>query len=302
MGESKASVVFQGNRFFREGESFSIVKHSESMMEDRSFHSHDFVEICYVYSGSGYHVVGEQIYEVAKGDLFLINYEVTHTFYRTAEQQELVTYNILFKPGFLDDSLRLFHDFTSLTLSYLFKDSWADEPFREDLRLSLDEQREFDQLIHKMDMEYNQRMPGHSAILRAYTIELIVMMMRGFQKRSTGNERQHKKASEIEAALLYLDTHFHEPIQLAELAKKTFFSKNYFSHLFKEATGLTVSQYTQLVRIDRACEMMRDPDKKIAQIALEVGYADYKAFYLAFKKQKTLSPHAYRSGLPLTNQ
>ncbi|WP_420872134.1 hypothetical protein [Cohnella rhizosphaerae] len=30
---------------------------------------------------------------------------------------------------------------------------------------------------------------------------------------------------------------------------------------------------------------------------MDVGYADYKTFYLAFKKQKGRSPHEYRSGL-----
>lgn len=290
-------AVYLGEQFFRPGESFRIVKHSEALIGEQRPHSHDFVEICYVCEGMGYHEVGEETYRVAKGDLFLINYEVKHAFYRDPEDEELVTYNLLFLPGFMDDSLLPFSDFSSLTMSYLFKDSWKEGRIRENLRLNAEEQREFDELIGKMEREYNGRLEGYNAVLRAYMIELIVKMMRGYQRRSAADERQPRRKSEIEAVLRYLDTHYREPFRLAELAKRTFFSKNYFSQLFKETTGMTAMHYLQLVRIEEACRMMLDPEKKIAQIALDVGYADYKAFYLAFKKQKGVSPHEYRSGL-----
>lgn len=292
-----ASIVYRGEKYFRDGESFSIIPHAEAAKDGLILHSHDFVEICYVYSGCGYHVIEDQEYRVAKGDLFLINYEMTHGFYRGPDDLELTTYNILFKPGFLDESLLPFNDFSSLTMSYLFKNEWDEDLVSEDLRLNHTDQREFDQLVIKMNREYSDRQDGYNAILRAYMIEFIVMMMRGFHNRSANDPVQPRKASMIEAAIQHLDSHYNETISLVDLARKTFISKNYFCQLFKEITGMTVSQYTQQMRIEEAIKLIRDTDMSMSEIAYEVGYSDYKAFYVIFKKLNGISPNEFKKGL-----
>ncbi|MHA6482904.1 AraC family transcriptional regulator [Paenibacillus sp. strain BS8-2] len=291
----RGELVYRGESYFREGEAFCIIQFPEAVKDRQKPHSHDFVEICYVYSGTGYHTIGEQEYEVSKGDLFLINYDMTHAFYRDPGDQELVTYNILFKPGFLDESLLPFHDFSSLTMSYLFKNQWDDDLVRSDLRLNAAEQREFDQLITKMDNEYHQRQDGYNAIIRAYMIELIVRIMRLFNQRGAGDVQQRKKASVIESAIQHLDKHYNEPVSLMDLARKSFVSKNYFCQLFKETTGQTVSQYTQQIRIDEACKQIVESNKTMNEIALDVGYTDYKAFYVTFKRLTGFSPNTYRN-------
>ena len=158
-------LIYRGERYFRTGKFFCINQYPEAIKGKQRHHSHDFVEICYVFSGSGYHTIGEQEYKVSKGDLFLINYEMTHCFCRDPGEEDLVTYNIMFKPGFLDESLLPFHDFSSLTMSYLFKNEWDDDLVHSDLRLNAAEQRDFDQLISKMFYEYNQRQDGYNAII-----------------------------------------------------------------------------------------------------------------------------------------
>ncbi|MDF2661699.1 MAG: transcriptional regulator, AraC family [Paenibacillus sp.] len=289
-------TVYRGERFFREGEPFAIVRFSEANMANRVFHSHDFVEICYVCEGEGYHAVEDREYRVGKGDLFLINYDMAHAFYRGEEDGELVTYNLLFEPGFLDDSLLPFHDFSSLAMSYLFRSVWDDEPLRADLRLTFEEQREFESLIGKIMQEYTIRPVGCLAVIRALMIELIVKIMRGFHRKSATDPEQRRNAAVIEAAIRHLDDRYYEAISLGELARKAFLSKNYFASLFKETTGISVYQYVQQARIEQACRLMGGTDKPLGDIALEVGFSDYKAFYSAFRKQKGVSPHVYRSG------
>ena len=74
-----------GSRFFRPGELFFINKVSESRREH--LHGHDFIEIAYVASGKGIHLVGEKSYEVTRGDLFVIDYNTLHEF-RPAENPD----------------------------------------------------------------------------------------------------------------------------------------------------------------------------------------------------------------------
>ncbi|THF82706.1 cupin domain-containing protein [Cohnella fermenti] len=51
------NAAYLGDHYFRDGEAFSIVQFPEPDRERMQFHTHDFVEICYVCSGSGYHVM-----------------------------------------------------------------------------------------------------------------------------------------------------------------------------------------------------------------------------------------------------
>lgn len=287
-------LVYRGDTFFRDGESFCILPFAEAEKRNSKLHSHDFVEICYVFAGSGYHSLGGREIRVQKGGLFLINYDVEHVFHRERDGAELWTYNILFKPGFLDENLLPFRDVSSLTQSYLFKDAWSGELERTDVSLDFAEQREFDVLISNMHQEYRNRRNGYLTILRAYMIELIVKIARALHRRNAEDTGQRSKAHVIEEAVRYLDSHYHEPIKLAELAGKSYLSKNYFCQLFKETTGMTVSQYMQQARIEKACALMADPSRSMTQIAQEVGYGDYKAFYLAFKKLKGCPPYDYQ--------
>lgn len=287
-------TVYSGKQIFREGESFFINRCEEQIKQKSIYHSHDFLEMCYVCTGTGYHLVGEEEYKVAKGDLFIINYDVPHTFYKQDQNDSLITYNIVFTPGFLDESLMPFHDFNSLTLSYLFNSIWDDQLVREDLRLTAEEQKDFDILISHIFQEYMLRQNGHDAMIRAYMIALITKIMRGFNHRSLQDVSQNKKAIVIQEALNYLREHYFETFNLSELALKSFFSKNYFCRLFKEITGTTVSQFVCGIRIDEACNLLLTTDKTIAQVSADVGFSDYKAFHLAFKKLKGLPPGKYR--------
>ncbi|QNK56981.1 hypothetical protein [Paenibacillus sp. PAMC21692] len=103
----------------------------------------------------------------------------------------------MFKPGFLDESLLPSHDFPSLTLSYLFKDEWDARTVRSDLRLSMTEQHEFDQLIARIEREYNERQSGYYAIIQAYMIDVIVKIIHGSQSRSENDYPQLSEENKV---------------------------------------------------------------------------------------------------------
>lgn len=284
-------LVYHSDNYFRTGELFSIIRFNEPNKENRKYHSHDFVEICYVASGNGYHLLGGEVYRVTRGNLFIINYDVSHAFYRE-DHESLVVYNILFKPGFVDESLIDFNDFNSLSLSYLFN-GLLEKPFHPNLVLSFDEIREIEALIEKIYAEYAERRSGYISIVRAYVIELIIHIMRCFD-RHPDNREMSKRLDVIYAAMDYLRENYTSAFSLGSLASKSFFSKNYFCKLFKETAGMTVTEYVQKLRIEEACKMLDNLNKNITEISMETGFADYKSFYTAFTKRVGMTPSEYR--------
>jgi AraC family L-rhamnose operon transcriptional activator RhaR len=291
--------VYTPDNQFRPGESYSVNRWSEAKRGEQIYHSHTFLEICYVAVGSGYHLVGENVYEVSQGDLFMINYSTPHVFYKEKDQDSLVTYNMMFMPKFLDNKLQNFQRFHTLASSYLFGDTGIDiTSSREFIRLQLSmvEQEQFGAIFSKIYKEYTLRQTGYSSVIRAYLIELITKITRSCSNQHAPERYVPKKISTIENAINHLRDHYNEPISLEYLANKTYFSKSYLCKLFKEVTGETMSQYVQRVRIDEACKMMKTTDKSISQISEEVGFSDYKAFHITFKKYKGVSPNKYRKG------
>lgn len=289
------SLIMTDKKFYIKDSTFTIGRYIEPLKEFCYPHTHDFVEICYVCSGSGYHLVDNKEYKVFKGDLFIINYDMAHTFYSISEDNPVITYNIMFKPGFLDEILINLNDFNGLPKSFLFKNLWDEDYSEEDLRLNSEEQKDFDYLIGNMYREYTLQQDGYMNIIRAYIIELIVKIMRFYKDRAENEKSIRIKSSFIDTIIRHLHENYDKSLSLNELALKSFFSKNYICKVFKETTGTTITEYLQLLRINEACTLLETTDKKIVEIGLEVGFSDYKAFNTLFKRVKGMLPKEYRA-------
>ena len=60
---------------------FYIGKYYHTNFSDLKIHTHDFIEIVYVYDGKGYHIYNNVTYPVSKGELYIINSRTPHCFY-----------------------------------------------------------------------------------------------------------------------------------------------------------------------------------------------------------------------------
>lgn len=281
-------------------EPFYINRVREMTRDTCIYHSHDFVEICYVCAGKGYHLVDGKEYEVFKGDMFIINYDMTHTFFREKPQDELITYNIVFRPSFFDNILSGIEDldFTTLPSSFLFDDLTPSYNGHENLRLTLGEQKEFDGLLDNMYIEFTNKTNGYMSIIRAYMIELIIKIVRCLSERESHRRDSAGKSPLVTDILSYLKEHFSETFSLSDLALKSFFSRGYLCKVFKEATGMTMSEYVHMLRINEACRLIGSTDMKMTDIACKAGFSDYKAFTAVFRKVTGKKPGEYRKSKP----
>ena len=82
-------------------------------------------------------------------------------------------------------------------------------------------------------------------------------------------------------------------VQMA--AKISNMSESYFSHLFKNETGISFVNYVNQARIARAEILLRETGRKISDIAEEVGIDNPNYFSSLFKKLTGKSPNECRS-------
>jgi YesN/AraC family two-component response regulator len=98
----------------------------------------------------------------------------------------------------------------------------------------------------------------------------------------------------VEKIIEHLQTNYFQTLNLQQLSMLFFLSPNYISRLFKEYTGQTLTDYMQSKRIEEACRLLKETDKKIVTIAEEVGYKDLKHFQQVFKKITGTTPSLIR--------
>jgi len=83
---------------------------------------------------------------------------------------------------------------------------------------------------------------------------------------------------------------------VSSIAEKYGISDKYLSQLFKERTNQNISDYIEKIRIERACELLKQMDIDIKEIAFSVGYTSTHTFRAAFKRNMGVTPSQYRNG------
>lgn len=93
----------------------------------------------------------------------------------------------------------------------------------------------------------------------------------------------------------YIDQHYNESIRIHTFTEKYYLSREYLMKQFKQAYGMGIYEYVQKVRMEKAAELLRDPELKIQDVSDLVGFKDKNYFSKAFKNHFGLSPTEYRS-------
>lgn len=121
-----------------------------------------------------------------------------------------------------------------------------------------------------------------------------VIGVMGTVQSYTGRKTAFVPHQQIDRAVTYLREHFHEPVNLTDLAKRTGMSVRQFNRRFREVFGTNPRTFLIKTRIQAACEVLRTGDKPIAEIALDFGFCDQSAFTQHFRRHMGLTPAAYR--------
>jgi transcriptional regulator GlxA family with amidase domain len=101
--------------------------------------------------------------------------------------------------------------------------------------------------------------------------------------------------SKVEILAKELRGEINNPVSIAKLAKKIGLSHRQLNRRFKEATGLSPQQFQVRVKIEKACKLLRDTEKALVEIGLELGFCDQSAFTAQFRKRMSMTPRQYRT-------
>jgi len=106
--------------------------------------------------------------------------------------------------------------------------------------------------------------------------------------------RSDEQMGAVALAKKYIREHLAEEITRDEIATNVYLSPDYLSHIFKDQTGSSLSEYIIRERMDKAKDLLICTDLPIQEIALQVGYGNLSYFAKLFKRTTDMKPNDFR--------
>lgn len=110
-------------------------------------------------------------------------------------------------------------------------------------------------------------------------------------------ERQNAEPPLVQKAREYIDKHKTEPLSLSAVSKAAGASVFHFCKVFRKSTGLKFTDYVARVRLENARTQLLNPNRRISEVAYDVGFQSLTQFNRMFKRVFGQSPTEFREQL-----
>ena len=253
----------------------SITKSKYDSDWHSTLHTHPFTELFYVVDGKGEFNIQGQRFPVKANDFVIINPQVEHT--ELSSPDEPLEYIMLGIRG--------------LSFSNLTPVSEGGHPFSFfNLR---DEKKDILRYLNAMVQEATSQQMSYELVCHNLLEILLIKILR-HQHFDLEVGKQSKATKDISFIKHYLETYYHESIQLEDLASMTHLSRFYISHSFKKEIGMSPMEYLIDIRIKESKILLRTTNYSISQVADIVGFTTPTYFSKQFRKSTGISPTDYR--------
>jgi AraC family transcriptional regulator len=98
----------------------------------------------------------------------------------------------------------------------------------------------------------------------------------------------------LKQVIEYIEAYLGEDISLSDIANELGMSQYYFCHLFKRSTGISPHQFLIRQRVERAKLLLKQPERTVASIAIECGFANQSHFARCFRQCTGVNPNQFR--------
>ncbi|THF73468.1 helix-turn-helix domain-containing protein [Cohnella fermenti] len=272
---------------------FELVYHDKkSRARELPDHLHDRYELVYVHRGSGTFFIDKTFYEKKPGDLFVIP---GNTIHRSTpdESDPYVTSALFFSPAFaktesLDDSYSPLRSFETARKLKSYK---LEMP--EELRDA------FETLLGKINLELRNKELGYREAVRLSLGDLLLRLNRHAASVLTEETSVDYGVGPgwMKEALRAIDESPERDAGLAEMSRRSAVTPPHFSRVFKQLTGMNLTDYVNAKRIILAKELLTGTDDSVGVIAERCGFGSLPHFHRVFKSLTGLSPAAYKKSL-----
>jgi len=149
-------------------------------------------------------------------------------------------------------------------------------------------------LLEGLHKELSSRYRGSSLFVEGIAQSLAVHLVRTYVDEITQDYKGGLPGFRLRKVTDLMVTHLEDEFSLIRLAREADMSEFHFSRAFKRTTGLTPSQYFIHLRLEKARRLLRETNRSVIEIGLDVGYTSPSHFAQIFRREVGISPREYR--------
>lgn len=251
-------------------------------------HSHNYVEIMYVCSGSVTHVVdGGAPVTVRAGELLFLGMRASHAI-RRAEAGD-VAVNFIVLPQFFDYAFEMIGT-DNVLARFLLGTLQGDVGF---LHCRAADLLPVQNVVESMIWSLLRREPNAR---KTNQVSMGLLFLQILSHPETLSQDQASGSPLVLAALREIEENSREA-SLTSVAERFGVSAAYLSREVHRATGSTFKELLRQKRLDRAQRLLRDTRLSVQEIIERVGYDNTSYFYRVYREQFGITPKEFRNRL-----
>ncbi len=272
-------------KLLKSGKLITMRKHTRFI--DFPEHTHDYVEVVYMYNGSTTHLVDGKEIVLSKGELLLLGQSAKHEVLKAGESDIAVNFIVL--PQFFGDTLMAIGDEETPLKNFLNDCLCGNKEGYKYLYYRVSDVFEIQNtmdnlLLTVMSDATNKRK------LSQMTMALLFLQLRSHTEALTTDTRENAAIFKV---LDYIETNYVFG-SLTEAAKELHYDLSWLSREVVKKTGKTYTQLVQEKRLSQAEFLLKNTHLKVSDISLSVGYENISYFHRIFTKRFGRSPRSYR--------
>ena len=131
-------------------------------------------------------------------------------------------------------------------------------------------------------------------MLTGLLYQFLAHLISSYRVQTPANDKNIDSTRYVTKAVEYIDKNFSGNLTVNSLANYLRIDRSYLSTLFSRHLGVSPREFIINYRMDKACELLKNPLLNIGDIARSVGYEDQLQFSKTFKKVKGTAPSHFR--------
>lgn len=285
--QSQTPVEIDGGAFMEAGQRIAIRLHST--LSECVPHKHNYIEIIYLEKGELNSTVGNTTITMKKGDLLLMDQNITHCIQPSSPDTEGIIFMI--RPEFFDIPFQMLQGKNVIT-EFLVNLYRKNNLVPQYLLFSLEGQKTIENLIENLITSVV--LSNHiDELISQYTLGLVFLHILDGMDHQVQPVSQNQWDTIIGETLKYIDSQY-KTAKLGLIAAEFHQTPSAMSKMIKKETGTTFQELLIKKRFFQAIRLLTETNLRVEEIAVNIGYENLSYFYRQFKLRYGMTPRQYR--------
>jgi len=259
-------------------------------IDQSRWHYHQEFELSFITEGSGRRIVGDSVETFYPGDLIFIGPRIPHVWFSDSPSMKqhsgrtLESVYLLFNHQILPEEITRLPEFSDVNRAIQYSE--------RGLRITGNTLNQVSRIMLQLPYLSNIK-----RLMLFYEIMDMIGRSDSFSYLASAEyvkTRYHPVNSRVKRIHEYMMKNYREEVTLKEIADLVHMAPASASRFFKSATGLTVFEYLNKIKIDLARQLLLNTDMSVLDISFDCGFNNLSHFNKQFKKFNRLTPRQFR--------